>query len=199
MKPHHFVVRLVSLLSLLAFLALAGTAAAEDAAPVVVVATNKGEIVIELEPEKAPVTVENFLQYVDDGFYDGTIFHRVIPDFMVQGGGFTPEMQRKPTRDPIMIEADNGLANQRGTIAMARTGDPNSATAQFFINSKDNTFLNHQSKTPRGWGYTVFGRVVSGMETVDAISATPTTQVGPMSDVPGETILINSVRRKGTE
>jgi len=126
----------------------------------VLMKTNLGDIVLELDGDKAPKTVDNFVAYVKDGFYDGTIFHRVIPDFMIQGGGFTAEMERKQTRAPIPNEADNGLKNDRGTIAMARTSDPHSATAQFFINLKDNDFLNFRSKDVRGWGYAVFGRVV---------------------------------------
>ena len=158
--------------------------------------TNLGTIRLELYPDKAPKTVKNFLRYVDEGYYDGTIFHRVIDGFMIQGGGFTAEMQKKSTHEPIENEADNGLKNQRGTIAMARTSNPHSATAQFFINVADNDFLNHRSKTLRGWGYTVFGKVVDGMEVVDAIAKTPT---GPKSffpkDVPQSTVLIQRVSR----
>jgi len=132
---------------------------------------------------------------VKAGFYDGTIFHRVIPGFMVQGGGFTPEMEQKDTRDPVQNEADNGLQNTRGTLAMARTGDPHSATAQFFINVADNAFLDHTDKG-QGWGYAVFGKVVSGMEAVDAIVGVPTTNFGPMGDVPVDTIVIKSAKVK---
>ncbi|NOX97339.1 MAG: peptidyl-prolyl cis-trans isomerase [Nitrospirae bacterium] len=135
--------------------------------------TNRGVIVLELYPQEAPKTVENFLRYVRDGFYDGTIFHRVIKGFMIQGGGLTVDMQRKPTRKPIVNEADNGLKNQRGTVAMARTSQPNSATAQFFINLADNSFLNYKKKTLRGWGYCVFGKVVKGMDIVDEIANLP--------------------------
>ena len=169
---------------------------AVDALPVVTFDTTKGSIDIELYPDKAPKSVQNFLTYVKAGHYDGTIFHRVIPGFMVQGGGYTAEMTEKDTRDPIQNEADNGLENARGTLAMARTGDPHSATAQFFINVADNTFLNHTSKDGQGWGYAVFGKVVSGMETVDAIVGVPTTNFGPMGDVPVDTILIKTAKLK---
>ena len=136
--------------------------------------TNLGLIRIELDAEKAPISVENFLGYVRRGHYDGTVFHRVIPTFMVQGGGFTPDNRQKPTRAPIAIESNNGLKNNRGTIAMARTMDPNSATAQFFINVVDNDFLNYRAPTSQGYGYAVFGQVISGMDVVDKIRATPT-------------------------
>jgi len=170
---------------------LAGSAAAAAESPVVRLETSHGDIRIELNREKAPMTVANFLQYVESGFYDGTIFHRVIRGFMIQGGGYTPDYQRKPTGDPIRNEADNGLRNDRGTIAMARTADPHSATAQFFINVADNAFLNHQAKTRRGWGYAVLGRVVEGMETVEAIETLPTGPGGPFpKDVPAEAVVI---------
>ncbi|MDA0631427.1 MAG: peptidylprolyl isomerase, partial [Proteobacteria bacterium] len=136
--------------------------------------TTFGSITLELDSDKAPKTVENFLSYVNDGFYNGTIFHRVIDNFMIQGGGFDANMQQKPTADPIENEADNGLTNDRGTIAMARTMDPHSATAQFFINVKNNDFLNHSGKNMQGWGYTVFGRVVSGDDVLDKIRAVST-------------------------
>jgi cyclophilin family peptidyl-prolyl cis-trans isomerase len=158
--------------------------------PRVLLDTTKGRIVLELYPGKAPKTVKNFLDYVKAGQYNGVIFHRVIPGFMVQGGGFTPDMKEKATRAPIQNEADNGLSNDRGTIAMARTGDPHSASAQFFINVGTNTPLNHTSKTPQGWGYAVFGKVVEGMEVADAIVAVPTTSKGPYDDVPVEPIVI---------
>jgi peptidyl-prolyl cis-trans isomerase B (cyclophilin B) len=174
-------------------LAIAPSVFAEN--PKVALNTSKGRIVLELYADKAPQTVKNFLAYVDAKYYDGTIFHRVIPNFMIQGGGFTAEMKRKTTRSPIKNEADRGIQNDRGTIAMARTNDPHSATAQFFINSKDNGFLNHKSKTTQGWGYTAFGRVVEGMKTVDAISAVKTTQRGPYRDVPAEAVIINSAAR----
>ena len=152
--------------------------------------TSKGDIVLELDAAKAPVTTENFLQYVRDGFYDGTIFHRVIPGFMIQGGGFDKDMNQKATRAPITNEASNGLKNGKYTIAMARTPDPNSATAQFFINVADNAFLNYSSPTPQGWGYAVFGKVVSGQDVVDAIAAVKTTSHYPHSDVPAEPVII---------
>ena len=163
-------------------------------APQVKIETSLGDIVVLLEPDKAPKTVENFLTYVKDGFYSNTIFHRVISNFMIQGGGFTPEYQRKPTRAPIENEADNGLSNIRGTIAMARTMDPHSATAQFFINVKDNTFLDFTSKSPRGWGYTVFGRVIKGMDTVDRIRSVATGPGGPFpTDAPREPVIIKGM------
>ncbi len=155
--------------------------------------TTHGNIVIELNEEKAPETVKNFLTYVNDGFFDGTIFHRVIPNFMIQGGGFMPGMVQKRTEDPIKNEADNGLTNDRGTIAMARTNDPHSATAQFFINHNDNTFLNHTAPTGPGWGYCVFGKVTDGMDTVDSIAAVKTGNDNGHGDVPVETITINKV------
>lgn len=183
-----------TLLSLGAVLS-AGSALTSDSNPKIVLDTSKGKIVLALYPEKAPETVKNFLNYVDQKFYDGTIFHRVIPNFMIQGGGFTADMQRKPTGAPIKNEADRGLKNERGTIAMARTGDPHSATAQFFINTVDNDSLNHKSKTQQGWGYAAFGKVVEGMDTVDAISAVKTTARGPYRDVPVEPVVIKSARR----
>jgi len=155
-------------------------------------ATTMGDIVIELNEEKAPVTTQNFLNYVRDGFYDGTIFHRVIPNFMVQGGGFNHQMMQKMTQDPVKNEADNGLTNDRGTIAMARTQDPDSATAQFFINHNDNAFLNHTSPDVQGWGYCVFGKVTDGMDVVDAIAAVSTTNRSGHSDVPEDVIVITS-------
>lgn len=158
--------------------------------PMVVLKTTLGDITIELYPDKAPETVANFLQYVRDGHYNGTIFHRVIDGFMIQGGGFTPDMEQKPTRSPIRNEASNGLRNERGTIAMARTIEPHSATAQFFINVVDNDFLNFQSPDPRGYGYCVFGKVVSGMDVVDQIKAVATTTHGFHENVPLEPIII---------
>lgn len=157
--------------------------------------TSMGPITLELADKQAPKSVENFLAYVRDGFYNGTVFHRVIDGFMIQGGGFTPDFQQKPTRAPIPNEADNGLKNRRGTVAMARTGDPNSATAQFFINVKDNAFLDHRGPTPQGWGYAVFGKVIDGMDVVDKIRQTPTGSGGPggrFSDVPVTPIVIES-------
>ena len=154
--------------------------------------TNIGDMVIELNEEAAPVTVKNFLQYAEEGFYDGTIFHRVIPDFMIQGGGFTAEMAKKETHAPIVNEASNGLKNERGTIAMARTNDPDSATAQFFVNHTNNDFLNYvDSSNP---GYAVFGKVTEGMETVDKIATVNTTSQMSMDDVPIEPVVIKSAK-----
>ena len=165
--------------------------------PVAVINTNMGDIHVELAQDKAPKTVANFLSYVEDKHYDGTIFHRVIGNFMIQGGGFAADMRQKATKSPIENEADNGLSNKRGTIAMARTSAPHSATAQFFINVVDNNFLNFSGKNPRGWGYAVFGEVVSGMDVVDKIRAVPTGAAGPFSrDVPKQTVLIKSVSLK---
>lgn len=158
----------------------------------VVMATSLGTIEIELFADKAPISVSNFLAYVDSGFFDGTIFHRVIPGFMAQGGGFTANMAQKSTRAPIANEAANGLKNDRGTLAMARTSDINSATAQFFINVKDNDFLNHG----RDFGYAVFGRVTSGMDVVDKMVAVQTTNVGGFQNVPVKPIVITSAKRK---
>ena len=158
--------------------------------PRVTLETTKGRIVIDLDEAKAPKTVANFLEYVRSGHYDGTIFHRVIPGFMVQGGGFTETMSQKPTRAPIQNEADNGLSNARGTIAMARTGDPHSASAQFFINVNDNRGLDHSGKNPQGWGYAVFGKVTEGMDVVDQIVKVPRGRSGFHDDVPKEPVFI---------
>lgn len=155
--------------------------------------TTMGSIVLELNADKAPKTVANFLTYVNEGFYDGTIFHRVIPNFMIQGGGFTDDMTQKETHDPIQNEANNGLSNSVGSIAMARTSAPHSATAQFFINVKDNDFLNFSGETPQGWGYAVFGKVVEGMDVVNSIKDVTTTTKGPHQDVPSETVTITSI------
>ena len=155
--------------------------------------TNYGTIVIELDAERAPITVENFKKYVADQFFDNTIFHRVIPNFMIQGGGFNTGMTQKQTLDPIENEADNGLANDRGTIAMARTMDPHSASSQFFINLKDNAFLNHTGKNAQGWGYCVFGKVTEGMDVVDKIAAVATGSHGGHADVPVEDVIITRV------
>jgi len=152
--------------------------------------TSHGNITIELNDEKAPETVKNFLSYVNDSYYDGTIFHRVIPNFMIQGGGFLPGMTEKNPEAPIKNEADNGLANDRGTVAMARTNDPHSATAQFFINHNDNAFLNHTAPSGAGWGYCVFGKVTDGMDAVDAIAAVSTGNDSGHGDVPVETVTI---------
>ena len=171
--------------------ALVGTASAESVR--VLMQTSKGDITLELDAGKAPATVQNFLRYADEGFYDGTIFHRVIKNFMIQGGGFTPAMSQKQTHEPIKNEAKNGLKNERGTIAMARTSDPQSATAQFFINHKDNDFLDYPGQD--GWGYCVFGKVTGGMEVVDAIASVPTGVRGSSRDVPTETVTVLSVKR----
>jgi peptidyl-prolyl cis-trans isomerase B (cyclophilin B) len=166
------------------------------AQPTVVLETTLGTIHIALEPEKAPKTVENFLKYVDDGHYAGTVFHRVIGNFMVQGGGYDEKYEKKAVRDPVENEADNGLKNVRGSVAMARTNDPHSATAQFFINVVDNAFLDHKSKTQSDWGYTVFGTVTSGMDVVDKIKALPTAARGAFQkDVPVESVVIKSATR----
>jgi peptidyl-prolyl cis-trans isomerase B (cyclophilin B) len=162
----------------------------EQASPRVVLQTTLGDITIELDKAKAPVTTENFLSYVSSGHFDGTVFHRVIPGFMIQGGGFTQDMRQKPSEAPIMNEADNGLKNARGTLAMARTSDPHSATGQFFINLKDNDFLDYTSKTPQGWGYAVFGKVVDGMGVVDTIAQVKTGAHGPHRDVPADAIVM---------
>jgi cyclophilin family peptidyl-prolyl cis-trans isomerase len=153
--------------------------------------TSKGNIELELDADKAPISVQNFLSYANKGAYEGTIFHRVIPGFMIQGGGFTPDMQQKPTDKPIECESKNGLKNAKGTIAMARTSNPHSATCQFFINVKDNTSLDYPN--PDGWGYAVFGKVTKGIELCDAIVNVPTTRKGPHGDVPVDPITINKV------
>ncbi|WP_150612673.1 peptidylprolyl isomerase [Pandoraea terrigena] len=179
--------------SVLAAAALSGTslsALAQDASPQVQFKTSAGNFVVELNPKAAPKTVENFLQYVNSGFYNGTIFHRVIGNFMIQGGGFTPDMTEKPTRAPIPIESQNGLKNVTGAIAMARTSNPNSATAQFFINVKDNASLDYPN--PDGYGYAVFGKVVSGMATVEKIKGVATTRKGMYQDVPATPVVIES-------
>jgi peptidyl-prolyl cis-trans isomerase A (cyclophilin A)/peptidyl-prolyl cis-trans isomerase B (cyclophilin B) len=163
--------------------------------PKVYFKTNIGDFTIELEPELAPKTVANFIQYVEEGHYDGLIFHRVIKAFMIQGGGFDASYSKKPTRPPIENEADKGLSNERGTIAMARTGDPHSATNQFFINVKFNGFLNYVSKSQQGWGYTAFGRVIDGMNIVGRISRMETGKGGPFpSDVPTEQVIIEEAK-----
>lgn len=163
------------------------------ALPNVEIMTNHGAIVVELDAEKAPKTVENFVQYAKEGFYNGTIFHRVIRGFMIQGGGFTPDLTQKKTRDAIGIESANGLKNLRGTIAMARTSDPNSATSQFFINLVDNQRLDYTSSTLNGYGYAVFGKVISGMDVVDKIAEQKTTYKGQYQDVPSENVVIQKV------
>ncbi|RJQ87956.1 MAG: peptidyl-prolyl cis-trans isomerase [Desulfobacteraceae bacterium] len=163
---------------------------AQSVNPQVQLETSMGTILLELNAQAAPKTTANFLAYVKNGFYDNTIFHRVIPGFMVQGGGFTPEMKQKITQAPIDNEADNGLKNTAGSIAMARTNDPHSATAQFFINVVDNAFLDHKAKNPRGWGYCVFGRVVKGMDVMRAIEKVPTTTRDGHRDVPVAPVVI---------
>ena len=157
------------------------------------ISTTVGEIVVELFKDKAPVSVENFLQYAREGFYSGTIFHRVVSGYVVQGGGFTAKMEEKPTRPPILNEATNGLTNARGTLAMARTRALRSATSQFYINLADNRQLNHRSYSPEEFGYAVFGRVISGMDVVDRIGALQTHDVGPFSDVPVSPVVIQAV------
>jgi peptidyl-prolyl cis-trans isomerase B (cyclophilin B) len=177
---------------LLAVLSFSTHAEGGNALPQVKLETNYGNIVIELNAEKAPNTVANFLSYVNDGFYDGTIFHRVIKDFMIQGGGFTEEFVQKTPKAPIKNEANNGLSNVRGSVAMARTGDPHSATAQFFINTVDNNFLDFRGENGAAWGYAVFGQVIEGMDVVDAIRAVSTGSKDGHTDVPNETVIINS-------
>jgi peptidyl-prolyl cis-trans isomerase B (cyclophilin B) len=165
--------------------------------PVVEVATNHGAFAITLDPAHAPKSVENFLRYVDAQHYDGTVFHRVIANFMIQGGGFDAQLEKKPVTAPIQNEADNGLKNTRGTVAMARTSDPHSATAQWFVNVVDNGFLDHTAKDERGWGYAVFGKVTEGMDVVDKIRAVKTGAQGPFAkDCPVQTVVITSVRRR---
>ena len=163
-----------------------------DMPPVVELDTSMGAIVIELNEEKAPKTVENFLNYVKSGHYDGMIFHRIIDGFMIQGGGMDADMNEKATNAPVENEADNGLKNDAGTIAMARTQDPHSATSQFFVNVKDNDFLNHSGKNMQGWGYTVFGKVTSGMDVIEKMRGVPTGRFGMHADVPKEPVVINS-------
>ncbi len=189
----HYMRGIPVLLILLLALAAGPAASSEapDPFPRVRLETSMGDIVLELDRDKAPRTVDNFLRYVQDGFYDGTIFHRVVRNFVIQGGGYTTALQKKATRPPIRNEADNGLRNRRGTIAMARTSEPHSATAQFFINVADNGLLDHVEPTRRGWGYAVFGRVVAGMDVVDRIQRTPTGRVGPFRrDAPLRPVVI---------
>ncbi|MCU0574594.1 MAG: peptidylprolyl isomerase [Syntrophobacteraceae bacterium] len=182
-------------------ISVSGASAADEpktqppASPTVILETSEGSIRIELWQDKAPVTVRNFLQYVDEGFYNGTIFHRVIDGFMIQGGGFTPDMQQKQARSPIKNEAAADLKNERGTIAMARTGVVDSATAQFFINVQDNSNLNHKDETARGYGYAVFGKVVEGMDVVDKIRKVATTSSGMHQNVPAKPVVIQQARR----
>ncbi len=191
LQPRFFwnIILIISLIFI--FSATAGlAAAAERSKPLVKLETSMGEIVLELNSEKAPATTANFLQYVNDGFYNGTIFHRVISGFMIQGGGFDAKMQEKSTRAPIKNEANNGLKNEPYTIAMARTQDPHSATSQFFINVVDNKMLNHRDQTLPGWGYCVFGKVIKGQDVVDKIKAVATTTKGMHQNVPVEPVTI---------
>lgn len=178
------------LLLILVLFCLLPSANADTMAPLILLETSMGKITLELDPQAAPKTTRNFAHYVENGFYDGTIFHRVIKGFMIQGGGLTPDMQKKSTQAPIPNEAFNGLKNTRGTIAMARTMDPHSATSQFFINTVDNTFLNHRSKTGQGWGYCVFGKVVEGMDVVDKIENVPTVSRAGRKDIPQAPVII---------
>jgi len=188
-----FLAIVLGVLALLAPLdALAQAAAKASAAPRVLFETSEGNITLELNPDKAPQTVANFLAYVNDGFYNGTVFHRVIDGFMIQGGGMTADLKQKPTRAPIALENRGGLKNERGTIAMARTGDPNSATAQFFINVVDNGRLDYPN--PDGYGYAVFGKVVDGMSVVDKIKGAPTTSMGGNQNVPVAAVVIRSAK-----
>jgi peptidyl-prolyl cis-trans isomerase B (cyclophilin B) len=188
----------LALLCTLLFAAIS-PALADDMHPRVRITTTMGDIVLELDREKAPKSVANFIKYVQEGFYDGTIFHRVIDGFMVQGGGFTQDFQKKPTNAPVENEANNGLKNLNGTVAMARTNAPHSATAQFFINVTDNGFLDHRSPTPRGWGYAVFGKVVEGMDVVAKIQRTATGPGGPFrKDVPRTPVIMEKVALDGT-
>jgi cyclophilin family peptidyl-prolyl cis-trans isomerase len=184
----------IALAAVLVGLLTGSTSYGQGKNPVVVMETSMGTIKIELNEKEAPKTVKNFLDYVDKKHYDGTIFHRVIPKFMVQGGGFEPGLKERKTGAPIMNEAFNGLKNDRGTIAMARTPDPHSATAQFFINVKDNPFLNHQSKNDEEYGYCVFGRVIEGMDVVDKIVNVPRGNQGGHQNVPNQDVVIKSVR-----
>jgi len=177
------------------FLAFFGASEASGANPKVLLKTSKGDITLELYADKAPGTVKNFLGYVDAQFYDGLIFHRVIKGFMIQGGGLTPDYSTRTAKSPIKNEAGNGLTNDRGTLAMARSGEVDSATCQFFINHVNNDFLNHRDNTPEGFGYCVFGKVTAGLDVVDAIATTPTMTVHGMKDVPREAVTIISVRR----
>jgi peptidyl-prolyl cis-trans isomerase A (cyclophilin A)/peptidyl-prolyl cis-trans isomerase B (cyclophilin B) len=197
--PDHLPIMHISRLLAIA-LAVCFNAASYAANPQVEIKTSLGNIVVELYPDKAPKTVDNFLRYVKDGHYHNTVFHRVIPGFMIQGGGFDKTFAQKPTRQPVENEAANGLRNDAGTIAMARTSDPHSATAQFFINVANNTFLNYTSPDPRGYGYTVFGKVIHGMDVAEKIAATPTGMRGPFpGDVPKSDIVIEDIKLVAAE
>lgn len=185
--------KLVLLIVVLSFFIGGYAVFAHHENPVVDIVTSLGTIKVELNPERAPVTVKNFLEYANEKFYDGTIFHRVIPDFMIQGGGFVAGMKQKSTHAPIKNEAGNGLLNEEGTIAMARTNVVDSATAQFFINTKNNTFLNHRDNSPQGYGYAVFGKVIHGMDIVHKIEHVQTTSAGPFQDVPAAAVVIEKI------
>ena len=185
----------VLMLATMAVFATTNCSVAEEGNPVVVLETTKGNITIELYADNAPISVENFLWYVDNEFYDGLIFHRVMENFMIQGGGLTKDMVRKDGRKPITNEANNGLKNDRGTLAMARTGEVNSATSQFFINLKNNDFLNFQNETPRGYGYAVFGKVIDGMDVVDEIALVKVVDKAGQQNVPATAIVINTAKR----
>lgn len=187
----------VLLVSLALLFGCGAVVRAQTPQPRIVLETTKGTIVLELDAAAAPQTVANFIAYAKEGHYNGTIFHRVIPGFMIQAGGFTKDMQQKPTKTPIVNEADNGLKNLKGTIAMARTSDPHSATSQFFINTVDNGFLDHRARSGPGWGYCVFGKVVEGMESVAAIEQSPTTTRNGHQDVPVASIVIEKVIVEG--
>jgi len=186
----------VGLLVMVAVMVASGFSEKASGNPVVVIKTSMGDITVELFKNKAPKSVENFLAYAESGYYNGTIFHRVIKGFMIQGGGFTPDMNRKPTKPPIQNEANNGLRNTRGALAMARTSDINSATSQFFINTVDNTGLDFKGTTPDAYGYAVLGKVIAGMDVVDKIEKTPTGTKGSMRDVPVQPVVIESVKLK---
>lgn len=184
------IITLFMMLLLTSMPTLAKEKTMSDSSPKVKFTTNLGAFVIQLNAEKAPKSTANFLDYVNDGFYEGTIFHRIIPGFMAQVGGFDTEFKQKEVNSPIQNEANNGLKNNRGTVAMARTNDPHSATAQFFINYKDNGFLNHTSESPSGWGYAVIGEVVEGMDVIDKMAEAPTANRGPHQDVPKTDIIV---------
>lgn len=186
-------ITIICALALVLTLLIGTPAMSETSNPTVTLETTEGTIVIELYPAEAPKTVANFLEYAKSNYYAGTIFHRVIPAFMIQGGGFTFDMQQKETKDAIAIESNNGLKNDKGTVAMARTNDPNSATSQFFINAKDNDFLNFTAETMQGYGYTVFGKVTEGMDVVEKIEKVKTGTTGGHGDVPVEPIIIDKV------
>lgn len=198
--PQAVLILLLSLVSAFHSAELPAQQAAANSNPQVVIHTSMGDIGLELFADKAPVSVENFIRYANSGFYDGTVFHRVISHFMIQGGGLTADLKDKPTSEPIINEAINGLSNKRGTVAMARTGNPHSASSQFFINVQDNGNLDYTDQnSSRGWGYAVFGKVTSGMDVVDKIRFVETKTVPPYSDVPVEPVLINSVDVIGSE